>query len=144
MREVRIMRGLPGSGKSTRAKAHAAVTASTGHTWAIVSMDQYFTADDGSYEFKPNRLTEAHRDCYQRFIYWLELGTNVVIVDNTNVRYEEFELYVRVAKLAGYSVVYDQVKPKDAAEIEMWHARCVHGIPLEKMRRRAAQWQDVV
>lgn len=137
------MRGLPGSGKSTRALKLFEAAKDKNESVMIVSADDYFTKPDGSYEFKANRLGEAHAKCLRDFIDALYAGFELVIVDNTNIRLEEFETYLQVATLAGAKIEIDGCKPKDTAELEMWHKRCVHGVPLESMKRRAGQWQDI-
>ena len=143
MKRVRIMRGLPGSGKSTRATKAAEEARARGELTVVVGADHYFTRPDGSYEFRGNKLTEAHRECFSKFVDALFNHTHLVIVDNTNIKLDEFDLYLKVALLAGYAVEIDEVKPKDGNEIKAWHARCVHGVPLDKMQSRWSQWEDL-
>ena len=51
-KRVVLLRGLPGSGKSTAAAALGGRALST---------DDYFRTADGRYVFRPERLPDAHR-----------------------------------------------------------------------------------
>lgn len=91
------MRGFPGCGKSTLVKqivAHFAQTAS--QPAAIVcSADDYFI--DGAtqqYVFDPEKLTEAHGQCFQTFVNALESQVPLVIVDNTNLQHWHYQQYL--------------------------------------------------
>ena len=72
-----IIRGLPGSGKTTFAKKLAS-TLNTPHFEA----DMYFTDDKGNYNFDATKLKEAHEWCFKSVQDALETN-KVVIVSNT-------------------------------------------------------------
>lgn len=141
MKTVVINRGLPGSGKSTRARRRWAYhTEVRGHKSIVVSADDYFM-QDGKYVFNGSKIRDAHAQCFSRFLDALLDGHDLVIVDNTNTQVWEFENYIRVAKLAGYDIVIDETIAKDSAEIEMWCKRCTHGVPLDKMKQMHQRWE---
>jgi predicted kinase len=53
-----ILRGLPGSGKSTSARRHAAATMSRGQRCEICSADDFFVGvGGGTYAFDASRLS---------------------------------------------------------------------------------------
>lgn len=57
--QVLILRGLPGSGKSTYVG---------GMDRAVVcSADDFFYNAKGQYQFDPSRLEEVHRRCFGKF-----------------------------------------------------------------------------
>ena len=58
MKNLYIVRGLPGSGKSTFAKSIA-------KPYQVFEADQYFMKN-GKYKFDPTKLKEAHNDCKNR------------------------------------------------------------------------------
>ena len=61
-----IMRGLPGSGKSTRARQHVAAAAGAGST--VCSADDYFVAlGGGKYRFDPRQLGAASHGWWSHF-----------------------------------------------------------------------------
>lgn len=138
-----LMRGCPGSGKSTRAKERARRSRELGLSVVIVSADDYFVDADGRYEFDGRRLNEAHKQCFDGFVDGLFHGFDVVILDNTNIKFSEFELYLKVASLAGRDIIIDGRAPKDDAEVLEWHRRNVHGVPFDKVQSRARQWEDI-
>lgn len=137
-----LYRGLSGSGKSTSSKKQLKQAEDKGLVGVICSADDYFVRD-GKYEFKGNKLNEAHRECFNKFVDALVEGFDLVILDNTSIRIEEFETYVKVAKLAGYKVQIIEKKPKDDAELVSWWKRCVHDVPLDKVRSRWQQWEQL-
>jgi predicted kinase len=84
-----LIRGLPGSGKSTLAK-------SFGPTFVHIEADQYFTGNDGIYNFTSYELTAAHKYCEVRTKQSLSLGHHVV-VSNTFSKHWEMEAYKQMA-----------------------------------------------
>ena len=124
------MRGLPGSGKSTKA-------ASYGGT--IVSADDFFT-HDGEYHYNQFRTGEAHERCRMDFLIALSRGDSPVVVDNTNIIKKEYEPYVQMAEDAGYDVIIDTVQtdltPQDLAE------RNTHGVPVDVIEKMFVRWEE--
>ena len=81
-----LVRGLPGSGKSTYAK-----TLNTLH----VEADMYHM-HDGKYSFDGSRARMAHEWCQRTVLMALEYGMDVV-VSNTFTERWEIEPYLRLA-----------------------------------------------
>lgn len=102
-KQVTILSGPSGSGKST-----FAVNRSDNYT-AIVSADDFFVNAEGKYVFDPMKLSEAHGDCFRRFICALISGADHVIVDNTNTTVMEIAPYVLGAQAYGYQHVIVQM-----------------------------------
>lgn len=105
MNKVVIMSGISGSGKSTYT---AKLLQST--QGVEVSADHYFTTlgkfrDGGGYHFDAALLSEAHADCFRRFITYLQATTPFacIVVDNTNLSSEEIAPYYLGAQAFGYS-----------------------------------------
>ena len=92
-----IMRGVSGSGKSTRAKQLAGPE-------NIFSTDDFFTSDSGEYAFDIDKIQEAHEWNQDRVQEAVDSGMDPIVVDNTTVQAWEAKPYVEMATDAGYDV----------------------------------------
>jgi predicted kinase len=90
---VIIMRGMTGAGKST-------LVEKLFKTALVCSADDLFR--NGAWD--PKRLDEAHDQCYSRFLAGLEAKNPLIVVDNTNIKSDDYEPYVLDANDHGYSV----------------------------------------
>lgn len=130
--KVTIMRGSPGSGKSTYANSIKGT---------VVSADQFFIDATGVYNFDPRRLGEAHRWCMRRFIDLLaERACEHVVVDNTNINIEDIAPYVAVAEAFGAETTVVQVEPANQQVAAM---RNIHGVPELKVMDMARRMKQV-
>ncbi|MDO8601036.1 MAG: ATP-binding protein [bacterium] len=129
---VFIMRGVPGSGKSSIAREIA-------HPEGVIhSTDQYFYDAKGEYRFDPSKLSEYHDKNYDAFCKSLELEKPVVVIDNTNVQRSHFERYVIAAKARGYLVREIEAPKPDPA---MAAKRNIHSVSEETIRQMLAQYE---
>ena len=76
-----LMRGLPGSGKSTFARELWFHAMTDGFTAEIVSADFWFQRLEG-YRFVGSQILNAHAWCKQRFEAAVARQVHVIIVDN--------------------------------------------------------------
>ncbi|XP_041373615.1 2',3'-cyclic-nucleotide 3'-phosphodiesterase-like [Gigantopelta aegis] len=132
-----IMRGLPGSGKSTIVRS----IQSTYPISAVCSADDYFLKD-GVYNFDPNKLGPAHETCRLRTEQHCQSGCPVVVIDNTNVKRWEMKEYLDLALRTNYVVVL--VEPQtpwkfDARELAR---RNKHGLSEEILQYKVRLFQD--
>lgn len=132
MKKVTIMRGIPGSGKSTWMQMNL-----FGH---VVSADYYFTNPvTGEYHFNPEQLPNAHNACLKDFIDHLQRERDHIIVDNTNVRTFEIAPYYRLAEVFGYEVEIVWLVCDPAVAV----ARGVHGVPENLVRTMSVSFEPL-
>jgi len=133
-----IMRGIPGSGKSTKAKELA------GANGVIHSTDNVIE-EQGDYNAFFKRMTEekdftdlsrAHSTNLKNLIKSLKDGVSPVILDNTNIRQNEPKAAVKAALELGLDD--KNIKVVDIGtgglSAEELAARNTHGVPLEKIK----------
>lgn len=127
MKLVTILRGIPGSGKST----YAAKCPNA----KICSADHYFYLnEERKYKFDPTELKEAHDMCFSFFCTYILFGHEHIIVDNTNIKRsgpKGFQKYIDFAKKHDYSVT-EVVFPCD---LETAVKRNKHNVPKETIER---------
>lgn len=89
-----LIRGLPGSGKTTKALEIAC----DDHYEA----DQYFTID-GKYVFDQSKLSAAHEWCFDSVVESMKNGRSVSVA-NTFTRFWEMDNYINAAILYNYNI----------------------------------------
>jgi signal recognition particle receptor subunit beta len=88
---VIILRGASGAGKTFAAKTIRALNPSR---CVIVSADDYFIGKDGVFRFDGSKISNAHTDCFNKYMAAIDNpGVEVVVVANTNTKEWEFSRY---------------------------------------------------
>uniref|UniRef100_A0A663F8V7 NEDD4 binding protein 2 like 2 n=1 Tax=Aquila chrysaetos chrysaetos TaxID=223781 RepID=A0A663F8V7_AQUCH len=98
-----ILRGLPGSGKSTLSR----ILLRQSCDGIVFSTDDYFRQQDG-YTYNAAQLGDAHDWNQKRAKQAMEQGKSPVIIDNTNTQAWEMKPYVEVALEKGYRVEFHE------------------------------------
>jgi predicted kinase len=114
-----IVRGVPGSGKTTFAKLL---------TLNIFEADHYFYDTNGNYNFIPSEIKEAHKKCQQFVEYEMESGIPKIAVSNTFTQEWEMKPYYDIANEYGYRVYSLIVENRHGGVNE-------HGVPAEKLEQ---------
>ena len=117
-----IVRGIPGSGKSTFAK-------SLGGTHFEADM---FFMKDGEYKFDMFKIKEAHKWCQDSVERAMLLNhttgdNSIIIVSNTFTQEWEMEAYYALAKQWNYKVFSIIVENRHGGVNE-------HGVPEDKLQ----------
>lgn len=119
-----IIRGAPGSGKTTLACLMSGDFALAGLTVSHREADQFMVDESGKYNFVPSRLPEVHRACQSAVESDMQRGVEEVIVSNTFTKLWELEKYVFMAWLYGYTISVVQCTGTFENE---------HGVPKERV-----------
>lgn len=112
-----IVRGIPGSGKSTFAK-----TLSNQHYEA----DMYFMSADGEYQFDFTKIKDAHQWCQGMVKSDMILEYPKIVVSNTFTQDWEMEPYSKMAEEYGYTVFTVIVENRHGGINQ-------HGVPEDKI-----------
>jgi len=130
--KVIIYCGIPGSGKTTLAKAEHP-------TLPRCSTDDVFTDANGNYNYVPQLIGAARAACLRKFIELVVRNRTSVVVDNTNTSMMEVAAYANIA--LAYSADLEIIK-LDADPLQA-HARNVHGVPLDMVRAMAQRLAEL-
>jgi predicted kinase len=126
-----LVRGLPGSGKSTFANW-------IWNEYAICEADKFFTDKEGNYNFDSTKLGESHKWCREQVeIRMKDNQVNPqfypeIVVSNTFTQEWEMQPYIDLANQYGYTIF--------TIVVENRHGNSsVHNVPEEtinKMKNR--------
>ena len=137
MKNVKIMSGVSGSGKSTYAKKLISDLPSD-RFGCIVSADNFFMRN-GTYQFDASLLSLAHGTCFRQFILAMtdEIAPyDLIVVDNTGTSTDELSPYILGAKAFNYDaeIITVNVARND---LHKCAERNAHGAPINVIQSQA-------
>ncbi len=126
MKRLTIIRGAPGSRKSTLANNLILGYTQAGWSCTAHEADSFMTDEMGGYKFDPSRLSECHTMCQQRVCVSMINGTDEVVVSNTSTKLWEIEPYLVLARIWNYKVRIIHT---------VGNYSNVHGVPEDKVQK---------
>ena len=133
-----VLRGLPGTGKDEIAKylAQLPYAAESNPPAITLSTDQFFIKD-GKYQFDKTKLKEAHEATWEAFKSAISSDSQVIIINNTNIKKFHYAHYVDYAQRHGYLTSVVIIPANDVSDREL-ATRNVHNVDqgtISKMRK---------
>ena len=124
--ELILLRGLPGSGKTTLAKIILQLRSTDEPE--ILSADDFFEDKEGDYNFDPTKLKEAHNYCQFRCSERMRQQKARIVVANTFTQEWEMDEYFKMAERYNYRVHTVVVENRHGNEN-------IHGVPEDKLQQ---------
>ncbi|KAK1929266.1 NEDD4-binding protein 2-like 2 [Phytophthora citrophthora] len=148
---VVILRGIPGSGKSTLGREIEVICRQRGVAFTACSADFFFETPKG-YVFDVSKLGSAHSECKAGFTKAIHgdiprvgggrATQHVVLVDNTNTQRWEYETYENIAMSRGSHVHIVEMRSEDALMAYRMGQRNSHGVPPDKVVSMFMRWEE--
>lgn len=124
--ELILLRGIPGSGKSTLGDVILHCPGSNPSD--VLSADNFFIDHKGNYNFDVTKLKQAHNECQQKCAERMKLELSRIVVANTFTEKWEMESYYEMAERYGYRV--------HSLIVENRHNGVnIHDVPEEKLEQ---------
>ena len=130
--ELILLRGLPGSGKTTLAKIILQLRSTDEPE--ILSADDFFEDKEGDYNFDPTKLKEAHNYCQFRCSERMRQQQAKIVVANTFTQEWEMDEYFKMAERYNYRVHTVVVENRHGNEN-------IHGVPEDKLQQMKNRFQ---
>jgi predicted kinase len=126
-KEILIMRGVPGSGKSYY------INAGVSGVPVVCSADNFFIhPETKKYNWNRSHIGMAHAMCKQLFKYAVYHKCETIIIDNTNIKIEDYEYYTADGYNTTLVNVHGVLSDK---QLEGYAKNNKHDVPLEVIIR---------
>ncbi|XP_029458515.1 NEDD4-binding protein 2-like 1 isoform X1 [Rhinatrema bivittatum] len=159
-KQLYLLRGLPGSGKTTLARQLKRDFPNA----PILSTDDFFITEDGTYAFNQDFLEEAHKWNQKRAKKAMKRGKSPIIIDNTNIQAWEMKPYaimnlvlilytvphqvdptdcnfIAEALENDYEVIFREPETRWKFNVQELARRNIHGVPREKIQHMKEQYE---
>lgn len=132
MRALILLRGLPGSGKTT-----LATILSENGKYPVFSVDDYFTTSKGEYDFKFEQNHLAYKQCEDNTANAMKNGISKIFLDNAFTLEWEMEPYFKLASEFKYNVHVVTVENRHGG-------KNIHAISEGQIQKMAQKYKVVL
>ncbi len=133
-RTLYIVRGLPGSGKSTLGAQIAAQK-----RCPYVEVDMYMSDSKGNYAFNKNKLKTAQRWCKKQAVEALKLQ-GAVVISNTSATLRTLLPYFMIAYRFRAMIIIKEPNTPWRWDVEECERRNKHNVNIDTIRKYKSQW----
>ena len=130
MNTLVIMRGIPGSGKSS--------CCLLGPKYGG---DDYFMLTPNLYHFDQEQLGAAHRWTQWRVAAACQRGMSTIYADNTNTTWKEIKPYIEIAQEFCYKVVFKTPETSWAFDVDTCYLKNTHRVPKDVIQKMYDRFQ---
>lgn len=134
MRKLILVRGIPGSGKTTLAQKIAKE-----NNAVLISADDFFNKD-GEYKWDYKFISGAHKWCFGQVAFEL-FNNRSVIVHNTFTQKWEMEQYIDFAHSIGVEWEILEPNTKWKFDVEECAKRNTHGVSESAIQKMLDRWE---
>ena len=127
-----ICRGIPGSGKSTKAKQ--IFNDHPSPLKAVCSTDDFRCYGDGVYKFNAKENAYMHGRNQELVSSLAKLNYDLVIVDNTHTTWREMRNVVLIGILNGYHITVIESETPWAWDVDQCTKRNTHAVPRDAIQ----------
>jgi predicted kinase len=132
MNSLILLRGLPGSGKTTLAKE-----LSDNGKYPVFSIDDYFTGLAGEYNFEFTKNHLAYKQCEENARQCMINDLDKIFIDNVFSLEWEMEPYFKLASEFNYRIFVVTVENRHKG-------KNIHDIPDEQIQKMAQKYKVVL
>lgn len=133
--KLKIVRGLPGSGKTSYVDSIMdALDFGSAFKTINLEADMFFMATHGEYKFRQDLLYDAHKWCYTMTVMALHTCCETVYVSNTFTTHKEMKPYLElVDKFPELEIEIHEIKTQYES---------IHDVSEETIQRMKNRWQE--
>lgn len=131
-----ILRGVPGSGKSTFVNLIKQSSKKT----VVHAIDDLHRDDNGKYLWHEEHADKFYTVNFANFVVSCNNGEPVVICDAINIEVEDFQKYVDIAEQCGYAVYVVTPNPPKPSESTKRNKHHTSSLQAKEMYKRWENW----
>ena len=131
-----ILRGVPGSGKSTFVEKFRTLPGST----AIHAIDDLHIDDNGDFLWDEENAERLYTLNFANFVQSCAAGIENVVCDAINIETQSFQKYIDIASQYGYQVYVVTANPPTPAQSTKRNKHHTSSSQAREMYSRWAHW----